>query len=232
LPVVALGLAMVGIYGLVNIEERYVTLAYLLIVLPVFAALRSPGIIVGEDAGAPRWRPVVAAAMVATLAFLALGETLRVALDDRRSESSEGLPTAWYSPSIDGAAKALNALGVGQGDAIACMGTIACLNDPYWMRLAGVQVQTEVYNPDAKHLLEEFDGLPNRQQVYDVLKAQGAKVLVASFDPGAMTSRSAAADGWVRLGETNFYAYPLTIAAPASRAPAALGWDLSGQEKP
>jgi hypothetical protein len=232
LPVVVLGLAMVGIYGLVNIEERYVTLAYLLIVLPVFAALRSPGMIVGEDAGAPRWRPVVATAMVATLAFLALGETLRVALDDRRSESSEGLPTAWYSPSIDGAAKALNALGVGQGDAIACMGTIACLNDPYWMRLAGVQVQTEVYNPDAKHLLEEFDGLPNRQQVYDVLKAQGAKVLVASFDPGAMTSRSAAADGWVRLGETNFYAYPLTIAAPASRAPAALGWDLSGQEKP
>jgi hypothetical protein len=100
------------------------------------------------------------------------------------------------------------------------------------MRVAGVQVDTEVYNPDSKHLLEEFEGLPNRQQVYDVLKAEGAKVVVASFDPGAMTSRSAAAAGWIRLGETNFYAYPLTIASPAPSAPAALGWDLTGQEKP
>jgi hypothetical protein len=232
LPMVALGLAMAAIYGLVNIEERYVTLAYLLIVLPVFAALRSPGMVIREDAGASRWRPVVATAMVALLAFLALGETLRVALDERRSESAEGLPAAWYSPSIYGAAKALNAMGVGGGDQIACMGTIACLNDPYWMRLAGVQVDSEVYNPDAKHLLEEFEGLPNRQQVYDLLRADGAKVLVASFDPGAMTGRSAAAAGWVRLGETDFYAYPLSIAAPPVEAPVTMGWDMTGQGKP
>jgi hypothetical protein len=231
-PMVVLGLAMVAIYGLVNIEERYVTLAYLLIVLPVFAALRSPGMVIGEDAAASRWRPVVATAMVALMAYLALGETLRVALDERRSESAEGLPAAWYSPSIYGAAKALNAMGVGGGDQIACMGTIACLNDPYWMRLAGVQVDTEVYNPDAKHLLEEFEGLSNRQQVYDVLKADGAKVVVASFDPGAMTGRSAAAAGWVRLGETDFYAYPLSIAAPAVGAPVTMGWDRTGQGKP
>jgi hypothetical protein len=231
-PMVSLGLAMVVIYGLVNIEERYVTLAYLLIVLPVFAALRSPGMVIGEDAAASRWQPVVATAMVALMAYLALGETLRVALDERRSESAEGLPAAWYSPSIYGAAKALNAMGVGGGDQIACMGTIACLNDPYWMRLAGVQVDTEVYNPDAKHLLEEFEGLSNRQQVYDVLKADGAKVVVASFDPGAMTERSAAAAGWVRLGETDFYAYPLSIAAPAVGAPVTMGWDTTGQGKP
>jgi hypothetical protein len=234
LPMIALGVAMWVIYGLVNIEERYVTLGYLLIVMPVFAALRVPGDVDGDKAA---WRPVAATAMVALLAFLALGESLRVALEQRRAESAEGLPTAWYSPSIYGAATALNALGVGGGDEIACMGTIACLNDPYWMRLADVRVQTEVYNPDAKHLLEEFEGLPNRQQVYDVLKAQGAKVVVASFDPGAMTGRSAAAIGWVRLGETNFYAYPLNIGAPASSTsvsttPRTLPWDMTGQEKP
>jgi len=121
--------------------------------------------------------------MIAVLAFLALGEMLRVALENRRTESAAGLPAAWYQPNIFAAAKALNALGVGSGDQIACMGTIACLNDPYWMRLANVHVLTEVYNPDAQHLLEEFEGLPNRQQVEDVLKAQGAKVVVAAFDP-------------------------------------------------
>jgi hypothetical protein len=35
----------------------------------------------------------------------------------------------------DSGPKSLNTLGVGHGDEIACMGTIACLNDPYWMRL-------------------------------------------------------------------------------------------------
>jgi len=177
------------------------------------------------------WRTAAAAAMVAVVAFLALGESLRVALDERRMEAGSGQP-AWYSPSMFGAAKALNAMGVGHGDDVACMGTIACLNDPYWMRLADVHVRTEVYNPDATGLLEEFEGLPNRQQVYDVLKGQGAKVLVASFDPGVMTGQTAASSGWVRLGETNLYAMPLNVPAPAPAGPVTLPWDRTGQEKP
>ncbi len=178
------------------------------------------------------WLRDTAIAMVALLAFLALGETLRVALDERSHESAAGRPAAWYLANIYEAAKGLNALGVGSGDEIACMGTIACLNDPYWMRLADVRVLTEVYNPDAKHLLEEFEGLPNRQQVEDVLKAQGAKVVVASFDPGEMTGRTPASAGWIRLGESNLYALPLNIAAPAPGAPATLPWDMSGAAKP
>jgi hypothetical protein len=112
------------------------------------------------------------------------------------------------------------------------MGTIACLNDPYWMRLADVRVLTEVYNPDPKHLLEEFEGLPNREQVEDVLKTQGAKVLVAAFDPGEMTGRTPASAGWIRLGESDLYALPLNIATPTLAAPATLPWDMTGQEKP
>ncbi len=230
LPPIALGLAMWGIYGLVNIEERYVTLAYLVIVLPVFAALYiSPRI---DATGDSPWPRRCATAMIAVLAFLALGETFRIALEQRRDESAAGLPAAWYQPNIYGAAKGLNALGIGHGDDIACMGTIACLNDPYWMRLANVRVLTEVYNPDATHLLEEFEGLPNRQQVEDVLKAQGAKVLVAAFDPGEMTGRTPASAGWIRLGDSDLYALPLKISAPAPAAPATLPWDMSGAAKP
>ncbi len=228
-PPVALGLAIWGIYGLVNIEERYVTLAYLILVLPIFAALVFTAESTPDDNPWPRR---TAAAMVAVLAFLALGETLRVALDNRRNESGAGLAAGWVKPNIVEAAKGLNALGVGHGDEIACMGTIACLNDPYWMRLADVRVLTEVYNPDATHLLEEFEGLPNRQQVEDVLKAQGAKVVVAAFDPGAMTGRTPASAGWIRLGESDLYALPLNIAAPAPTAPATLPWDMSGAAKP
>jgi hypothetical protein len=229
LPPVVLGVAIWGIYGLVNIEERYVTLAYLVVILPVFATLQTPTRMARSEVP---WLRRGAAAMVALLAFLALGETLRVSLDERRNESGAGLPAAWYSPQMYGAAKALNALGVGHGDEIACMGTIACLNDPYWMRLADVRVLTEVYNPDAKHLLEEFEGLPNRQQVDEVLKAQGAKVVVAAFDPGEMTGRTPASAGWVRLGESNLYALPLNIPAPAEAAPATLPWNTTGEAAP
>jgi hypothetical protein len=230
-PSIFLGLAMWGIYGLVNIEERYVTLAYLLIVLPVFAALvYVPEL--SEPTDDNPWPRRTATAMIAVLAFLALGETLRVALENRRNESAAGLPAAWVQPNIVEAARGLNALGVGSGDQIACMGTIACLNDPYWMRLANVRVLTEVYNPDAKHLLEEYEGLPNRQQVEDVLKSQGAKVVVAAFDPGEMTGRTPASAGWIRLGESDLYALPLNTPAPAPAAPATLPWDISGAAKP
>ena len=230
LPPIALGLAMWSIYGLVNIEERYVTLAYLIVILPIFAALNTSS--QTTETSPNPWPRRCATGMVALLAFLALGESLRIALDERRNESGAGLPAAWYSPQMFGAARALNALGVGPGDEIACMGTLACLNDPYWMRLAGVRVLTEVYNPDAKHLFEEYESLPNRQQVDDVLKAQGAKVLVAAFDPGEMTSRPAASAAWIRLGDSDLFALPLNIPAPAPAAPATLPWDTTGDAAP
>ena len=255
LPPLLLGVAIWGIYAVVNIEERYVTLAWLAIVLSLFAALDSGvgapecGSVAGEDpaaaderaqslAAAPSasscssWQRRSATAMVALLAFLALGESLRIALEQRRDESAAGLPAAWYSPNIFAAARGLNALGVGSGDAIACMGTIACLNDPYWMRLADVRVLTEVYNPDPTHLLEEFQGLPNRQQVLSVLKAQGAKVVVAAFDPGSMTGRTPASEGWIRLGDSDLYAFPLNLPPPPTAAPISLPWDSTGAAKP
>jgi hypothetical protein len=228
MPTVALGLAMWCIYGLVNIEERYVTLAYLLVVLPIFAMLRVPHAASADrevDAtGIHRgWLRSTATAMVALLAFLALGETLRTALDDRRNTSGT-LPAPWYSPAIFGAAHGLLALGVHPGDEIACIGTTACLHDPYWQRLAGVRVLTEVYNPADQHLIEQLQSLPNRQQVYDILKSQGAKVLVGYFDPGTMNGTEPAAEGWQRLGDTGYYALPLSLPAPPLAQPVPKPW--------
>jgi hypothetical protein len=220
LPMVALGLAMWGIYGLVNVEERYVTLAYLVIVLPLFAMLRVPGASAPQDA---QDRSYAAAALVALLAFLALGETLRTGFEDRRNASGS-LPAPYYSPEIYGAAKGLQAMGVRPGDEIACIGTTACLHDPYWQRIAGVRVVTEVYNPDDAHLMQQLQGLPNRQQVYATVKAEGAKVLVAAFDPGEMNASEPASAGWERLGETRFYALPLNLPANESGAPATRPW--------
>lgn len=210
LPMLVIGLAMWALYGLVNIEERYVTLAYLVVVLPVFALLREPALTANEGDAWPRR---VASAMVVVFAFLALGESLRVALEERRL--AFGTPT-WHSQPVFDAATALEQMGVHAGDEIACMGVTACLHDYYWARLDGARITTEIYAPETDHLLESWEDLPNHDQAAATLRDQGAKVLVAYFKPGERAQQPAEALGWRPLGESGYWALPLTLTpAPA-----------------
>jgi hypothetical protein len=237
LPMILLGLAMWVLYGLVNVEERYVTLAYLVVLLPIFATLRTPQPGPSEVGTTPSsWLPSASAAMIVLLAFLAAGESLRITLEQRRYETA--LPHPWYNAEMFSAAHALQTLGVQPGDEIACMGAQACLNNNYWARLAGVRILTEIYNPNGD-LFEQWAGLPNRAQALEVLRSQNAKVLVAQFDPGALNSDSAAAQGWIRLDDTDLYAYPLTLrdtltsgARTASSTPATLPWNTTREGGP
>jgi hypothetical protein len=99
-----LGAAIWGIYAIVNTEERYVTVAYLTIILTVFATLRPPNspALHGTDSSSPHgadspsfWpsqnlsiglslRPM-ARALIFLMALLAIGESLRTVLEDRRN---------------------------------------------------------------------------------------------------------------------------------------------------
>jgi len=233
LPIVLLSLAMWLLYGIVNVEERYVTLAFLVLLLPLFAALRERPPLAGElTPEEDSWGRRAAAGMVCLLAFLALGEALRTALELRRTTPPS--QPAWYSPQVYGAAQGLAALGIQPGDEIACMGTLACVYDHYWMRLAGVRSPTEVFNPDPEHLAEQWNGLDNKAQVENILRSQGARVLVAVFATGGVFADTAGPPGWIRLGHTSFYALPLdsklnvqtpTGAAQATLpAPATMPW--------
>jgi hypothetical protein len=225
-PTMLIGLAMWGIYGLVNIEERYVTVAYLAILLPVFAALRTGRSTEAEGDETSAMRRL-GAGMVAVLAFLLLGNTLLTALENRRN----GAVFDERARQVYGAAQGLAEIGVKPGDEVACLETTACVTDPYWGRLAGVRVLTEVENSGSPYLLEELDSLPNRQEVYDIVKAQGAQVLVAAFDAGTMTNGTAASKGWIRLGGTNFFALPLNLPAPTDAPMVSRPW-TSGNEEP
>ena len=156
--------------------------------------------------------------LIVLLAFLALGETLRESFATRRDESVQGYAHGWDNPQIFGAAAGLASLGVKPGDEIACVGTTACLYDNYWARIAGVRVLTEMYEPEPHHLIQQLGALPNLSATYDVVKSQGARVLVGYFDPGEMTPANHASQGWQRLGETNFYALPLNLPGMATVA--------------
>jgi len=191
---VGLGMALIGIYGLVNLEERYVTAGFLMLVLSLFACLRG-----GPDRAA--------AALVLLFAVLAVGGSIRTVLELRRQ-----LPAGqagWYRADVFRAAAALNAAGVRAGDTVACIGTHACLHDFYWARLAGVRVLTEIYVPETD-LYGELAQMANRQAAYEVVRRQGAKVLVGYFDePGKMTGTDVSA-GWKELDGTPFYGYFFT----------------------
>jgi hypothetical protein len=212
LPAFTVGVAMGVIYGMVNVEERYVTLAYLMVVLPLFAMLRVPayGDTMVEGEALDRRRSMATAAIV-LLVFLALGDMLRIALEHRRLEALGGAANGWSGAPAFTIAGSLDSLGVEPGDSVACMGSTACTYDPYWERLAGVRATEEVFNPDHATLFSEWTALPNQAEVIHTLAARGDKLLVASFKPSELNHDLPQAHGWIRLGGTAFYALPITL---------------------
>ena len=139
---------------------------------------------------------------------LATGESLRTVFEYRRQLSIRGYPGGWYSPTMVHVADSLQSLGVHPGDSVACVGAIACLNDPYWARLDGVRILTEIYDPETP-VPQFLASLPNREQAIDVVRAQGVKVLVADFGNFRVSDSDPAFRNWQQLGGTTFYALPL-----------------------
>jgi hypothetical protein len=209
-----LGVGVFAVYGLVNIEERYVTIGYLAIMLPLFAALRGRPIPRETAASNPFVSPLLTSTLVFLLALLAVGESARTIAELRRQLSIRQSPGGWYDPDVFEAARGLNALGVGPGDVIACIGTRACVYDEYWARLTGVRILTEIYID--KPLYDSLADMPNREQAFDVVRQQGAKVMVGYFRPGIMTGTTPASAGWHQLGDSHYYELPLNLPTEAS----------------
>ena len=199
-----LGIATLCIYGMVNVEDRYLSASFFLILLPIFAATR-----ISPTVSSTTTR-VAASSAIVLLALLTIGESARTVGELRRSLAFIQYPTGWYDRDIFSAAHALNALGVGPGDTIACIGTRACLYDHYWARLAGVRILTEIYEPEPP-LNPYFVSMPNRDEAYNVVRREGAKVLVGYFDPGLMDGANPVSAGWRELDDTHFYALPLNL---------------------
>ena len=150
----------------------------------------------------------IASALILLLALLATGESLRTVLEDRREILALGYSDGWYSPTMTQVADGLRSLGVRPGDTIACTGWSACLDDPYYARLDGVRITTEIY-AGVTPAYDFLAGLPNRDQAIAVVRGQGARVLVANFGHARVSDQDPAFRAWRQLGDTTFYALPL-----------------------
>jgi hypothetical protein len=210
---VFLGVLIVGTYSVVTMEERYITVAYFLAVLPLFAALRLPDSDLESRAhsSAPASLRPAASLLAVLLALLAAGESLRVVFEDRRNLSVAGWSRGWDSSPQFGAAEGLREMGVRPGDTVACVGASACLNDHYWARRAGVRILTEVYYPDF-HVYVFLSDLPNRDQVIDTVRATGVKALVGDFGIARVSDADPFFHNWHQLDNTPYYALPLNVA--------------------
>lgn len=215
---VLLGAAILGIYSMIYVEDRYVAVAFFAIFIPLFAALRiSPALQQTVQQTAAR---TAASTAIVLLALLVIGQSARIVGELRRSLPFNHSPAGWYDHDTFEAAHALNALGVGPGDTIACIGTRACVYDHYWARLAGVRILTEIYEPE-RPLNPYFVSMPNRSEAYDVVRREGAKVLVGYFEPGLIDGTNPISAGWRELDDTHFYALPLNLPIEATRTSSA-----------
>ena len=156
---------------------------------------------------------MAAGALVVLFAGIAMAQAFTALADRRRYISSSEQSHPGYSRQFFTAAAALKRLGLRPNGKLACMGDQACYIDQYWARLADAQILAEVETPSG----ESPDALWNRVAAQGTitapLAAQGIEYIVTEF-PNSVRKPA----GWVQLGPTDFFAYPLGTAPSAAQA--------------
>jgi hypothetical protein len=202
-PAALWGLLMLGIYFPVDLQDRYLTGPFLLVVLPALAMLRRPA-----DSSRNPYAGQIATALALLLALLAVADAARDIGQRRRLLVTAPHPIGAYSPEIYGAAQGLTGLGLRPGQTVACFGDTACYLDHYWARVAETPIRAEIEVPDGSDPGRFWAAQTDQPQVVADLQQLGIAAIVANFAPSAHIPA-----GWQQLSGSNFYAY-LIPAAP------------------
>lgn len=196
-PVWGLGLAGLGMYSLLHVEERYVGASMVLLWVGLICGMQ-PGWKHEESSrGKPLLVAVVAAIAISLLAPMVEGFIYAA------NPHTEGMPDNLYrhgAPSGIAAGVELKKLGLCPGDAVA---RIENDNTHYgWARVARVSIVAEVDYRGANQFWAADPQL--QQQVLRAMATTGAKVVVADNGPTAMPP-----PGWERIGNTRYLLYRL-----------------------
>lgn len=173
-------LAALGLYALVHVEPRYVAGYIVVLALCLLASIRLP-----EGPGSRRlFQAVTAVCVVASLISTAARMAYPVGF--------EVLRPAWWdaSPQV---ARTLERLGIGGGDAVACIGT----GVGGWARLARVRIVAEIPGGQQSTFWAADDS--TRERILQSFEAAGARVALAKLSPEA-----GSATGWNRIADTDY----------------------------
>ncbi|HLI75744.1 MAG TPA: hypothetical protein VKV02_02270, partial [Acidobacteriaceae bacterium] len=214
---IAWGLLMLAIYFPIDLQDRYLTGPLLLVVLPLFAGLRvtDSGKVPTDDTVRTSWIVHTATALAVLFAGINLSQAATYLADRRRHIPPAEQHHPGFDPQIFTAAAALDRLGAGPGGKIACMGDLACYTDHYWARLAGVQILGEVETPGEANPITVWNSIPDKRTVTAPLAKMGLSYIVSLFPNSASKP-----EGWIELGHSNFFAYPLQRAVSPQDAAA------------
>ncbi len=199
------GLLMFGIYLPIDLQDRYLTGPFLLILLPLFAALGSrPASAIASEVSGRALTASVGSALVLLFAGIALTQSVTYLADRRRHIPPAEQAHPGYDDQVFPAVAALEQLGLRSGGKLACMGDQACYVDQYWARLAGAQILAEIETPGEADPAAVWSSLPDKRTVTAPLAAGGIEYIVTKF-PNSLRKP----DGWIQLGTTDLFAYPL-----------------------
>ena len=171
-------------FACVLVEGRYV--ASFLVILWVAAFTSSLGF-----ASVASTRVAVAVVLAVTVMtgvkLLKYGVTDAIAAPKRINENWE-------------AAQKLKELGVRPGDRVALIGVLA---EQHWLRLANLKAVAELRYRDERQFWTGDASL--QDTVFAAFAATGSRIVVAVHAP-----ITAVKEGWIRLGNTDYYAHVLT----------------------
>jgi hypothetical protein len=207
----ALGIAM---YCLVHVEPRLIGVFTVMIWLGLYASFRRP---IGNEAGAGEaslGRSVVLAVLLAMVVSIVPEQIFAL-----RSAARAAARPASAFPNRDwDIARSLAALRILPGGRIAVIGHGG---ESYWARLARLQIVAEAVSdhedsrfesvPGSANLLEPDGSLTGKAVA--AFEATGGQAIVARHVPP-----SVAVHGWVRLDESDLYAYRLPGTSPAGKS--------------
>jgi hypothetical protein len=171
-------------FACVLVEGRYV--ASFLVILWAAAFASSPGF-----ASVASTRVAVAVVLAVTLVtgvkLLKYGVTDAIAVRKQVNEHWE-------------VAQELKELGVRPGDRVALIGVLA---EQHWLRLANLKAVAELRYRDERQFWTGDASLQGT--VFTAFAGTGSRIVVAVHAPV-----TAAKEGWIRLGNTDYYAHVLT----------------------
>ncbi len=214
------GLLMFGIYLPIDLQDRYLTGSFLLVLLPAFALLDCARV---EDTdlavrGMPK-RNINATALAVLFAGIAMAQAFTNLADRRRYTPPAEQSHPGYSQSFFTAAAALDRLGLRPGARLACMGDQACYIDQYWARLAGAQILAEIETPGQQSPEALWNSVADTRTITAPLAARGIDYIVTRF-PNSLRKPA----GWLQLGPTDFFAYPLRTQPSEAKVKAIAGF--------
>ena len=190
-------IAALILYWLVYVESRHVAPFIVLLWLGLFSGLR-----LSENEESRRLLklvPISIVIMMGAIIFVpVIRQTYSVARELMKGENASA-NLQWQ------VADGLNRMGIQPGDKVASLG-LGNQWDFYWARLARVKIVVEAPDPDSFWTANESV----RAEAIKTFAATGARALVAK-KPGGNFSTACCftSNGWQRIGNTDYYAYPL-----------------------